>query len=229
MIFVPSMQTRLSVYLLFLSSQTSLFAGVALLRYSEQFVIKTKQHCLFHFYKLRCVSIFYTATTAFFIQDWWESASKFSFLSDLSLGERKANIGPTFCVSDSDLVRWPAVVGTELAEVSVFLLFSDWKAETRQVRGPGQVGLCPERVTRGLRWRSLTSSGGSLWKWIQHFNLPWLAFGQSASLSNTTKLILLDSLLQEVCIKSGLAGRSPLSSLRLSVCLVQSQTFFIQD
>ena len=40
------------------------------------------------------------------------------------------------------------------------------------------------------------------------------------SLSKTTKLILLDSLLQEVCIKSGLAGRSPLSSLRLSVCLV---------
>ena len=84
------------------------------------------------------------------------------FLSDLSLGERKANIGPTFCVSDSDLVRWPAVVGTELAEVSVFLIFSDWKAETRQVRRPGQVGLCPERVTRGLRWSSLTSSGGSL-------------------------------------------------------------------
>ena len=140
----------------------------------------------------------------------------------------------TFCVSDWELVkispdRWPAVDGTERPEVSVFLLFSDWKAETCQVRGPGQVVLCPERVTRGLRWRSLTSSGGSLWKWIQHFNLPWLAFGQSASLSNTTKLILLDSLLQEVCIKSGLAGRSPLSSLRLSVCLVQSQTFFIQD
>ena len=176
-----------------------------------------------------CVYLIYTATTAFFIQDWWESASKLSILSDLSLGERKANIGPTFCVSDSDLVRWPAVVGTELAEVSVFLIFSDWKAETRQVRRPGQVGLCPERVTRGLRWSSLTSSGGSLWKWIQDFNLPWVAFGQSASLSKTTKLILLDSLLQEVCIKSGLAGRSPLSSLRLSVCLVQSQTFFIQD
>ena len=169
MIFVPSMQTRLSVYLLFLSSQTSLFAGVALLRYSEQFVIKTKQHCLFHFHKLRCVSIFYTATTAFFIQDWWESASKFSFLSDLSLGERKANIGPTFCVSDWDLVkispdRWPAVVGTELAEVSVFLLFSDWKAETCQVRGLGQVVLCPERLTWGLRWSSLTSAEGCLWK-----------------------------------------------------------------
>ena len=48
------------------------------------------------------------------------------FLSDLSLGERKANIGPipTFCVSDSDLVkispdRWPAVDGTERPEVSV--------------------------------------------------------------------------------------------------------------
>ena len=35
------------------------------------------------------------------------------------------------------------------------------------------------------------------------------------------KLLLLDPLLQEVCINSGLAGRSPLSSLRLSVCLVQ--------
>ena len=29
------------------------------------------------------------------------------------------------------------------------------------------------------------------------------------SLSKTTKLILLDSLLQEVCISSGLMGRSP--------------------
>ena len=35
------------------------------------------------------------------------------------------------------------------------------------------------------------------------------------------KLLLLDLLLQEVCINSGLAGRSPLSSLRLGVCLVQ--------
>ena len=40
------------------------------------------------------------------------------------MGERKANIGPTFCVSDLDLVksspdRWPAVVGTDLAEVSL--------------------------------------------------------------------------------------------------------------
>ena len=49
------------------------------------------------------------------------------------------------------------------------------------------------------------------------------------SLSKTTKLILLDSLLQEVCIKTGLTCRSPLSSLRMSVSLCQSQTFFIQD
>ena len=54
--------------------------------------------------------------------------------------------------------------------------------------------------------------------------MEWGAFGQTETLSKTTKLILLDSLLQEVCIKSGLAGRSPLSSLRLSVCLVQSQS-----
>ena len=51
-----------------------------------------------------------------------------------------------------------------------------------------------------------------------------IQYWESDSLSKTTKLILLDSLLQEVCIKSGLAGRSPLSSLRLSVCLCQSQT-----
>ena len=30
----------------------------------------------------------------------------------------------------------------------------------------------------------------------------WMSWGQSVSLSKTTKLILLDSLLQEVCIKS---------------------------
>ena len=47
------------------------------------------------------------------------------------------------------------------------------------------------------------------------------------SLSKTTKLILLDSLLQEVCISSGIDGSLTLSSLGLSVCLSQSQnTFF---
>ena len=48
-----------------------------------------------------------------------------------------------------------------------------------------------------------------------------------ALLSKTTKLILLDSLLQEVCISSGVDGSLTLSSLGLSVCLCQSQiTFF---
>jgi hypothetical protein len=46
------------------------------------------------------------------------------------------------------------------------------------------------------------------------------------SLSKTTKLILLDSLLQEVCISSGSDGSLALSSLGLSVCLSQSQTYF---
>jgi hypothetical protein len=45
-------------------------------------------------------------------------------------------------------------------------------------------------------------------------------------LSKTTKLILLDSLLQEVCISSGSDGSLALSSLGLSVCLSQSQTYF---
>ena len=39
------------------------------------------------------------------------------------------------------------------------------------------------------------------------------------SLSKTTKLLLLDSLLQEVCIESGSDGSLALSSLGLSVCL----------
>ena len=50
-------------------------------------------------------------------------------------------------------------------------------------------------------------------KWTPDINLAWGAFPDIHSLSNTTKLILLDSLLQEVCIQSGLVGRSPMSSL----------------
>ena len=76
----------------------------------------------------------------------------------------------------------------------------------------------------GLRWISLTNDEGPAEKWIPDFSLDWFAFGQAVSLSKTTKLILLDSLLQEVCIESVLAGRSPMSSLGLSVCLVQSQS-----
>jgi hypothetical protein len=48
--------------------------------------------------------------------------------------------------------------------------------------------------------------------------------GNFSSLSKTTKLILLDSLLQEVCISSVFDGSLTLSSLGLSVCLSQSQT-----
>ena len=125
--------------------------------------------------------------------------------------------------------RWPAAVGTELAEVSVFLTVQGSKTVPHQVRGPRQVGLRPEGLKPGLRRSHLTSSEWCPGKCITEFSLARGALGQRDNLSKTTKLILLDSLLQEVCIKSGSAGRSPMSSLRLSVCLVQSQSFFIQD
>ena len=47
-----------------------------------------------------------------------------------------------------------------------------------------------------------------------------------ASLSKTTKLLLLDSLLQEVCIESGLDGSLTLSLLGLSVCLVSHNLLY---
>ena len=98
----------------------------------------------------------------------------------------------------------------------------------RPVWGLRQVGLQLTVGKPGLRGCSLTTTEVSSRKWIPDSHLAWVPFGQSEKLSKTTKLILLDSLLQEVCIKSGLAGRSPVSSLRLSVCHVQSQSFFIQ-
>ena len=52
----------------------------------------------------------------------------------------------------------------------------------------------------------------------------YIIWPQLVSLSKTTKLILLDSLLQEVCISSGFDWSLTLSSLGLSVCLSQSQT-----
>ena len=113
--------------------------------------------------------------------------------------------------------------------VSIFLTVQGSKTQPHQAWGLRQVGLRPEGVKPGLRQNSLTSSECFLGKCITDFSLAWVAFEQKDNLSKTTKLILLDSLLQEVCIKSGLAGRSPMSSLRLSVCLVQSQSFFIQD
>ena len=56
------------------------------------------------------------------------------------------------------------------------------------------------------------------------FGGSWGKFLAVQSLSKTTKLILLDSLLQEVCIMSGFDWSLTLSSLGLSVCLSQSQT-----
>ena len=125
--------------------------------------------------------------------------------------------------------RWPAVVGSEPDVVSIFLIVQGSKTQPHQVWGLRQVGLRPEGVKPGLRRSHLTSSEWFPGKCITEFSLARGALGQRDNLSKTTKLILLDSLLQEVCIKSGSAGRSSLSSLRLSVCLVQSQTFFIQD
>ena len=59
-------------------------------------------------------------------------------------------------------------------------------------------------------------------------DLDWDQIGDRGSLSKTTKLILLDSLLQEVCISSDEDGSLALSSLGLSVCLSQSQTCFFR-
>ena len=178
----------------------------------DTFVCLFLTDCWFHVY-------IYVGGVFFLIQQktWWEK--KNMFLSDDARREL-VPISPD---------RWPAAVGTELAEVSVFLTVQGSKTVPHLVWGPRQVGLRPEGPKPGLRRSSLTSSEGVIWKCIPDCSLPWSAFGQSGNLSKTTKLILLDSLLQEVCIKTSSAGRSPLSSLRLSVCLVQSQTFFIQD
>ena len=140
--------------------------------------------------------------------------------------ERKGGRGELVPISPD---RWPAVVGSEQDVISVFLTVQESKTQPHQVWGLRQVGLLSEGVKPRLRRNSLTSSECFLEKCIRDCRLAWGAFGQRDNLSKTTKLILLDSLLQEVCIKSGLAGRSPMSSLRSSVCLVQSQSFFIQD
>ena len=50
--------------------------------------------------------------------------------------------------------------------------------------------------------------------------------GERVSLSKTTKLLLLDSLLQEVCIESDSDGSLTLSSLGLSVCLVSHNLLY---
>ena len=67
---------------------------------------------------------------------------------------------------------------------------------------------------------------------LEWWHLRWTSRGlyvflsPSCSLSKTTKLILLDSLLQEVCINSVFDWLLALSSLGLSVFFGQSQTTF---
>ena len=53
-----------------------------------------------------------------------------------------------------------------------------------------------------------------------------MALEEIESLSKTTKLLLLDSLLQEVCIESGSDGSLSLSSLGMSVCLVSHNLLY---
>ena len=73
------------------------------------------------------------------------------------------------------------------------------------------VGLQPERAKLRLWRSSLTSIEGWGWKWSPDYQLAWGAFGETIRLSKTTKLILLDSLLQEVCIYSGMTDFSVVS------------------
>ena len=62
--------------------------------------------------------------------------------------------------------------------------------------------------------------------WSRLFSIGQLVWEEDGSLSKTTKLLLLDSLLQEVCIESGSDGSLALSSLGLSVCLVSHNLLY---
>ena len=71
-------------------------------------------------------------------------------------------------------------------------------------------------------WRNDT---GCQW-WSSLIWIGQLVGEEIESLSKTTKLLLLDSLLQEVCIESGSDGSLALSSLGLSVCLVSHNLLY---
>ena len=127
---------------------------------------------------------------------------------------------------NSDLFHLCSTLG-RLDKTLIGLLLTQCRHPQFQIISPKF--LSQEEASLGLRRRGLTSAGVSPRKCIPDSSLTWGALGQSDALSKTTKLILLDSLLQEVCIRSGSAGRSSLSSLTLSVCLVQSHSIFLQD
>ena len=71
-------------------------------------------------------------------------------------------------------------------------------------------------------WRNDT---GCQW-WSSLIWIGQLVGEEIESLSKTTKLLLLDSLLQEVCIESGSDGSLSLSSLGMSVCLVSHNLLY---
>ena len=77
-------------------------------------------------------------------------------------------------------------------------------------------------LTGSVGWRNDT---GCQW-WSSLIWIGQLVGEEIESLSKTTKLLLLDSLLQEVCIESGSDGSLALSSLGLSVCLVSHNLLY---
>ena len=77
-------------------------------------------------------------------------------------------------------------------------------------------------LTRPVGWRNDTGCQ----RWSSLFWIGQLVWEEIGSLSKTTKLLLLDSLLQEVCIESGSDGSLALSSLGLSVCLISHNLLY---
>ena len=93
---------------------------------------------------------------------------------------------------------------------------------------------CPAESRMIVSWAAIFSPlmpGGCIkssqcqW-WSRLFSIGQLVWEEDGSLSKTTKLLLLDSLLQEVCIESGSDGSLALSSLGLSVCLVSHNLLY---
>ena len=93
---------------------------------------------------------------------------------------------------------------------------------------------CPAESRMIVSWAAIFSPlmpGGciksSQCQWWSRFSpIGQLVWEEDGSLSKTTKLLLLDSLLQEVCIESGSDGSLALSSLGLSVCLVSHNLLY---
>ena len=74
---------------------------------------------------------------------------------------------------------------------------------------------CPADETSPEDWLYYEKSF-NIWEASRSVARLDIALRQVGSLSKTTKLILLDSLLQEVCISSAMTGRSPSQAEGLS-------------